>query len=138
MENLEEIRIDKKGMDVFHERILKGERLSEEGHFSIAERLFQDILKDDPNNCRVCNDLACVLWQTKRRREAVSYLKKAIELDPDYVDAVWNYGQVLNAMDRGDEAQSLYWEYLRRHPEDEDVAKELRLWGAYEESAPNR
>lgn len=63
------------------------------GQLSDAEKLYNDILKDYPDNADTLNLLGLLKIQTKQLAEAISYLKKASQLKP----SAYFYGNLARA-----------------------------------------
>jgi len=66
---------------ILYERGIVEEKL---GELDAAEKDFQEILKNEPKNAQVLNALGYTLAdRTKRYQEALSYIKRAFELEPN-------------------------------------------------------
>jgi len=52
-------------------------------------------------------------------------LTKALEIAPDDRDVLWNLGQILGSMGLNQDARQVYDSYLKRHPEEQDMAEAL-------------
>lgn len=76
-----------------------------------AKKQYEEILKFDPNNSKAHNNLANtykVINPTKKELEIAEFhLKKALEINPNYIDALINYGNFLKVyrkeFDKGNE-----------------------------------
>lgn len=64
--------------------------LGQEGHTKEAERLFLEILEQDPTVKEVYNNLAALYGQQREAQRGIEMLRKALELDPDYALARCN------------------------------------------------
>lgn len=93
---------------VRYARALVAEKL---GDLELVESDLQTILKQEPSNAQVLNALGYTLAdRTNRYEEALTYIQRAIELEPDDPAVVDSMGWVLYRM--GDYQQSLL--HLRR------------------------
>jgi len=111
------------------EEIREAERKFEEGALKEAEEAFRRILRDFPDHPEAHNDLACLLWQTGRREEALKDLLKVMTLVPDHRDIIWNLGQFFKEMGRDREAFQVYRNYSALHPEEQEMVEALNRWG---------
>lgn len=65
-----------------------------------AENIYLDINRWQPENSRSLNGLGMVANKRGYRENGISYLQKAIDLNPEYTDAHINLGNMLKASDR--------------------------------------
>ena len=65
-----------------------------EGKFDEAERLYREILKDEPTQLDANNNLGVLLYSMNRLEESEESYRKAIQLKPDYAEAHYNLGNV--------------------------------------------
>jgi tetratricopeptide (TPR) repeat protein len=113
---------------------LAGDRLAEaeacfhEGRFHEAEERLRQILQNHPEYADAHNDLACLLWETDRREEALKELLNVMEATPNHRDAIWNLGQFLKMMGKDQHATEIYSNYLKDHPEEKEIAEALGHW----------
>ena len=77
-----------------------------EGRLEEAEQLYRAILKNQPTNLDVNNNLGVLLCALGRFDEAEASYRKAIELKPDYVQAHSNLSNALKELGRFDEAEA--------------------------------
>jgi len=96
------------------------------GDFGNSLKYFLEIARREPALARAFNNAGVVYERMGRIDEADSMYKKALELDPVYVDAFFNRGNVLSA--RGD-LRSALGLYLKADSlsggRDQDVVEEL-------------
>ncbi len=71
-----------------------------------AERLYRDVLRQDPRNTDALNLLGVVVSQGGRKEEAIDLMRRAIALRPNFPGAYSNLGQALKELDRLDEAET--------------------------------
>jgi tetratricopeptide (TPR) repeat protein len=101
-ENLDKaLQLSSKQEDKDYVRFLLASAYERQKKFEPAEQMFRTLLKDDPNNAMVLNYLGYMLADRGTRLdEALNYLKKAIQLDPQngsYLDSIgWAYFKLGN------------------------------------------
>lgn len=78
--------------------------LHQHGRFAEAEAVYQDILRQDPTFFEALHLLGVVALQTRRTRESVELITKAIALNPNVAAAHINLGSALIALTRFAEA----------------------------------
>ena len=64
-------------------------------NLQVAENLYKEILKTNPNHFESIYYLGTLLAQTKRFDLAIPLLHQAIQIQPNYTDAHYNLGIVL-------------------------------------------
>ena len=77
-------------------------------NLQIAENLYKEILKTNPNHFESIYYLGTLLAQTKRFDLAKSLLHKAIQIQPNYADAHYNLGVALQELGEHQKAISSY------------------------------
>jgi CheY-like chemotaxis protein len=70
----------------------------------------------NPNSAEACALLGHALFNRKKRREALQWAERAIELDPRHADAYVIIGGVKQAADDADAAKAAYKKYLELAP----------------------
>lgn len=101
---------------------------SEEGvkYFSDATESYQEALKYNGDDVYIRNDLASVAYYSGKYDLAETNFKKAIELDPKYVNARVNYGLFLYDIKKDYEGAKKEWEAaLASKPENEEDVKTI-------------
>ena len=73
-----------------------------------AEATYREVLTRDPLNFEACDALATILAQRGRAAEAASFFELALKMKPDDAIAHSNYGGVLDALGRRQEALEHY------------------------------
>lgn len=68
-------------------RIEEAMRLDEKGSSDEAEKIYRDILKQDPDHVEAARLLAGIATKHEHHAEAQVFLKRAVELNPDYARA---------------------------------------------------
>ena len=74
------------------------------GNLADAEKLYRQLLDEDPGQADALHYLGVIHLQTGRIEEAVSLIRSSIDARPDYLDAMVNLGFGLNSMGRFEEA----------------------------------
>lgn len=92
-------------------QISNGVQLMVEGKGDQAATIFENVLKSDPNNVTVLNNLAGIYFQANRPKDAHAMLTKALAIDPNkyttYVNlANWaaSQGKLEKALEYADQA----------------------------------
>jgi tetratricopeptide (TPR) repeat protein len=83
---------------------------------------------DDDLTAPVLNNLGAACSQAKAYDKSESYLKRALELDPTYADALKNLAQVYKKTDRPDEATRIYERFLDQRPSDTATRYDFALY----------
>jgi tetratricopeptide (TPR) repeat protein len=86
------------------------------GRLSQAERIYQQILKSDPNQHVALHLLGVIAHQNGKNEIAVELITKAIAVKPDYTAAHNNLGNALLALRQIDEAVASYDKALATKP----------------------
>lgn len=105
-------------------------QLHQSGNLPEAEKLYLEILAHFPNDGNTLNLLGFLNIQTERFSEAVSYLKKAVKLYPEFFEAWFNLGLAHKGMDDFENAVFAYKKALELEPE--NVTANFNLANAYE------
>ena len=74
------------------------------GRVQEAERIYRQILADDPGNVDALNLLGVIQWQAGRRDNALELIRRAIAIQPRYAEAHYNLGNALLGKGMWDEA----------------------------------
>lgn len=97
----------------------EGERRFADGKMTHARACFEIATEHDPNNARARSNLGVLCWREGNLEEALRHLYRAIELDPEDSDILYNSASVLQAAGELDAAEDLLRLYLQRNPSDE-------------------
>jgi len=102
--------------------------------FQQAADLFEKSLREDSNNARAAYDLGLALLYLSKEQESLQMLRKAVTLDPTYVEAKTQYaGELIESGDpdeairqltdvlRVQEKNDMAWSYLSRAYYDKGV-----------------
>ena len=90
-------------LDPMRQRLADAFRLQSTGEEAEAEKVYRDVLKEDPNNVDALRLLASLATSTRRHRDAETLLKRALELTPDFGRAMADLVINLVEQDRADE-----------------------------------
>ena len=107
-------------------RLLKGERLFEEGKLEEARLVFEKVLADHPLNSEALNDLGVLALLQEKPAQALTYFSRALEADPQNIDAQANLAQSLVAQGLHKEAIPWLEKSLRSNPRDPALWNSLR------------
>jgi len=99
-------------MDNLEEKIKNGEALFTSGKIKEAEECFQELVKMDPENAEVLNDLGVISHIRGDLDKSEDYLLKALAIKEDYLDALNNLGDLYLTANRSDEAFSQFEKYM--------------------------
>lgn len=86
------------------------------GNLVLAERLYRQLLVQAPQSASLWKWLGAIRLQQDQPDEAVSYLRRSLELDPGQADAQANLGTALQAVGQYQEAIPAFEEALRLRP----------------------
>jgi tetratricopeptide (TPR) repeat protein len=95
-------------------------RLHQSGRLQEAERLYREVVRDDPFDSDALHLLGVTAHQQGRNDEAADYIIQAITIRPMVAEFHNNLGSVLHAMSRSEEAVAAYEEAIRLAPDDAD------------------
>jgi tetratricopeptide (TPR) repeat protein len=86
------------------------------GNLDEAEKLYQAVLAEDPEQADALHYLGVINLQLGRFDEAVRLIQRAVDARPDYTDAVINLGYGLNALGRNEDAAGQFERALAMGP----------------------
>jgi Flp pilus assembly protein TadD len=87
------------------------------GDYATAERIFRQVLRQDPNNANAYRRLGLALNDQGLLEEAEAAHREALRLDPNYALAYNGLGITLYYQGRYEEAEAAYREALRLDPD---------------------
>lgn len=96
-------------------------------NFQIAENLYKEILKTNPNHFKSIFYLGTLLAQTKKFNLAKLLLHKAIQIQPNYAIAHNNLGNVLKELEEHQKAISSYEKAIQINPNYADAHYNLGM-----------
>ena len=110
-------------------------RLHKEGQLEEAEKLYRQVLKNNPNNIDAMRMLAMVAATLKHFDDAERLLQRAVGIAPDFLAAVIDLGRVLKEQDRFEEAIGYFKKAIEINPNNPQT--HFLLAGAYAPAALN-
>ena len=84
----------------------QGVALHQQGELSEAERIYGEVLRQQPNHFDVLHLLGVIAFQTRRTERAVELISKAIGLNAKVADAHNNLGDALRDLKRPEDAMT--------------------------------
>ncbi len=103
------------------DKIRQAEEAFATGRLEEAKTILQSILQEDPRHTEAYNNLGVIAWQQGDLRKAISHLGKALEIDPQYKDALVNFAVVLNTQERHADILDLLRASVSRPDVDEEL-----------------
>ena len=101
------------------------------GQLSKAERLYQQVLADNPRNADALHLLGVVAYQVGRHEIAVNLITHAIEIDPQQVEAYNNLGIVFKEQKKLEKSIQTYHKAIEINPDHAEA--HYNLGNAYQE-----
>jgi tetratricopeptide (TPR) repeat protein len=90
------------------DKFRQGVAMHQQGHFAEAERIYRDVLQQDPKSFEATHLLGIIALQTRKTQQAVELIGKAIALNSAVPTAHCNLGSALTALQRHAEALSSF------------------------------
>ena len=97
--------------------LAKARDYHQKGMLDRAKKMYQRILSKAPNNPDALHFLGMLLYGQHQYTSAVSYIKRAIEIQPDYVAAYNNLGNVLRKQGKLTESEQAYRKAIEIKPD---------------------
>jgi tetratricopeptide (TPR) repeat protein len=97
-------------------RVQRALALHQQGGIDAAERLYRDVLREEPGNAIATHYLGMVAWQRGDRAEAERLMRAALAADASIADFHNNLGLLLRDTHRLDEAIACYRRTLEVDP----------------------
>jgi predicted O-linked N-acetylglucosamine transferase (SPINDLY family) len=91
-------------------------KLHHAGRLAEAEKLYRQILADQPEHAEAMHHLGVLAHQVGRIDAGVELIRRAISLRPSYTSAYCNLGKILNENGQTDEAAAACRQALTLHP----------------------
>jgi len=120
-------------------QLKKGEGLFSAGRIKEAQRCFEAVLRESPQNKEAYNNLGVIAYQEGEIAKAFDLLSKALGIDPFYKDALLNFSHVLHRLDQLHQIIPYLERVVQRYPDDKvwlSLLKEAR--SAKKENTPGR
>ena len=96
-------------------------------NLQVAENLYNETLKTNPNYAGAHNNLGIVLNELGEYQKAISCYEKVIQIQPNYVDAHYNLGNTLKELGEHQKAMSSYEKAIQINPNHVDAHNNLGL-----------
>ena len=88
----------------------------QENKADIAEDLYNQVLKIDPNHAEAHNNLGTLFNNLREKHKAKSCFEKAIEINPNYADAHHNLGTIFHELREKQKAKECYEKVIAINP----------------------
>jgi superkiller protein 3 len=95
----------------------RGNTAQAEGDYAEAERIFRQVIREQPNNANAHKNLGVALSDQGKLEEAIAAYRRALELDPDYAYAHKNLGVALSDQGKLEEAIAAFRRALQFDPD---------------------
>ena len=88
----------------------------QEGRLDVAQELYNQVLKINPNHSQALNNIAVIFTNLKNYQKAKECYKKAIEINPDYQAAHNNLGLIFKGLGKNQKAKECYKKAIEINP----------------------
>ena len=116
--------MDKKNLTT-EETFVLAVQNQQKNNLQIAEKLYKETLKTNPNHVDAYNNLGVILLRSGKPQKAKSCCEKAIEINPNYESAHNNLGNALNLLGEHQKAKSCYEKAIEINPNYESAHNNL-------------
>lgn len=94
------------------------DELVKQGDYDGAMAKYQEALKEDPEDATAHNNMAIALEKLGQLGLAEKHYRRAVELHPDFAEALFNLGNLLSQQDSGlQESQRLFIRAIEQRPD---------------------
>ena len=97
----------------------------QKNNLQVAEKLYKETLKTNPNHVNAHNNLGIILLQLGKPRKAIICFEKAIEIKPNHADAHNNLGEVFRQLGEFQKAKVCYEKTIETKPNHASVHDKL-------------
>ena len=97
----------------------------QKNNLRVAEKLYKEILKTNPNHANTYNNLGSVLKKLGESRKAINCFQKTIQINPNHADAHYNLGIVFKDMGEYQKAINCYERAIQINPNLADAHNNL-------------
>ena len=118
---------DPKDLIEYHVRIMRFGYLMHQEQYELAEKECHALIAQRPSSYRPYFNLTRIAIQQKKFDEAITHLKKIIELKPDHVDAYKGLAEAHKALGQLDQAVINYTKVLELKPDYAEAYYKLAL-----------
>ena len=88
----------------------------QEGRLDVAQELYNQVLKINPNHSQALNNIAVIFTNLKNYQKAKECYKKAIEINPDYQAAHNNLGTIFTNLKEYQKAKDCFEKAIKINP----------------------
>ena len=99
----------------------------QEGKINVAQDLYNQVLKINPNHLTALNNIAIIFTNSQQYEKAKECYKKAIGINPNYVDAYYNLGLTYQELKDYQKALGSYEKAIEINPNYADAYYNLGL-----------
>ena len=99
----------------------------QENKTDIAQDLYNQILKIDPNHSSALNNIGMIFKDLGENQKAKYYFEKAIVINPNFADAINNLGNVFKDSGNLQKAKECYEKVIEINPNYVDAHDNLNL-----------
>jgi Tfp pilus assembly protein PilF/MoaA/NifB/PqqE/SkfB family radical SAM enzyme len=97
----------------------------QEGKTDIAQELYNQVLKNNPNHSGALNNIAIIFTNLKDYQKAINFYEKAIEINPNYAAAHNNLGAIFKELGELKKAKNCYEKAIEINPNYADAHNNL-------------
>ena len=97
----------------------------QEGKIDVAQELYNQVLKIDPNHSQALNNIGVIFKGLGELQKAKECYEKAIEINPNYTNAYYNLGVILQDLGDKQKAKSCYEKAIEIDPNYTDAHNNL-------------
>jgi len=97
----------------------------QEGKTDIAQDLYNQVLKNNPNHSQAINNLGIIFKGLGDNQKARDCYEKAIEIDPNYVNALNNLGVIFKELGENQKAKDYFEKAIKINPNYADAHNNL-------------
>jgi predicted O-linked N-acetylglucosamine transferase (SPINDLY family) len=97
--------------------LARAQALAQAGDFALAEKLYEQVLRVDPQQASAWHQLGLVVYRRGRIEEAAECLSRAVSLDPSSAAFQSDLGTIYRTLGRLDEALECFQQTVERAPE---------------------
>ena len=97
----------------------------QEGKTDIAQDLYNQILKIDPNYINALNNIGVIFQGLGKKQRAKECFEKAIKINPNYADAYYNLGNIFKDLGKNQKAKEFFEKAIEINPNYADAHNNL-------------
>jgi len=105
----------------------KATDLAEQYQLDEALTLFQTLLKSDPNNATIWNNIGIIQFRQGKYLDAVNAFGQAADIDPQFTNALFNKSLALVNLGKDTEALKALDKVLKINPHDTEAQSQRAL-----------